>query len=290
MSVHDRQQEKDSSESSSRNALPKPHANRKMTIHSFCDPHQKFPLVCVSLYDYKSAVICDPFVDMILVGDSLGMLVYGDDDTLNVTLGQMIAHGKAVVKGAKTALVVVDMPFGTYETSPEKAFKNASRVLRETGCDAVKLECSEVTLDTVSYLTKRGIPVMGHMGLCPQRLKTVGEYHVVPHANEDGEEMIYLARALVDAGVFSIVVEAVRHRVADRIVDSISVPVIGIGASENCRGQILVLHDLLGMSADVPCFVKTYSDVAAHMVKAVQMYSEDVRSGQFPSKQNVYGG
>lgn len=247
------------------------------------------PIVCLTAYTAPMAQLLDPHADLLLVGDSLGMVLYGLPSTVPVTLDMMIAHGAAVARGASKALVVVDMPFGSYEESPQQAYRNAVRVLRETGASAVKLEGGRVMAETIAFLTSRGIPVMGHIGLLPQSVNASGGYAALGTADTSGWDAIVAdAVAVADAGAFLIVVEAVSEPLAVRITESIKVPTIGIGASAACDGQVLVIDDMLGMSSRTPKFVKRYAELGVAIGEAAGRYADDVRSRQFPSEQYTY--
>ncbi|MCB1500328.1 MAG: 3-methyl-2-oxobutanoate hydroxymethyltransferase [Bauldia sp.] len=246
------------------------------------------PIVALTSYHAHTAHLLDEIVDFILVGDSLGMVMHGLETTLPVTLDMMILQGKAVMRGAQRALVVVDMPFGSYEESPEQAFRSAVRVMKETGCGAVKVEGGRRMAETIRFLVERGIPVMGHIGLTPQAFNTIGGFKVQgrdPHAAEsikaDGE-------AVAEAGAFAIVVEAVVEPLAREITAMLPVPTIGIGASPACDGQILVLEDMLGLSARVPKFVRRFGNLAEGIREAVEAYAAAVRDRSFPAEENVY--
>lgn len=246
------------------------------------------PLVCLTAYDAPTAALLDPLVDVILVGDSVGMVVHGLPSTVGVTLDMMILHGQAVMRGSRIALVVVDMPFGSYEESPQQAFRNASRIMAETGCQAVKIESGAYAADTVAFLVERGIPVMAHVGLRPQAVNVQGGFAARGRTRADQDDIIEAARAVDQAGAFSIVVEGVQEDLARRITESVSAPTIGIGASVACDGQILVTNDMLGQFERVPKFVKRYGEIAATINGAVTRYAEDVRARQFPGKDHIY--
>lgn len=247
------------------------------------------PIVCLTAYTAPMAQLLDPHADLLLVGDSLGMVLYGLPSTVPVTLDMMIAHGAAVARGASKALVVVDMPFGSYEECPQQAYRNAVRVLRETGASAVKLEGGRVMADTIAFLTSRGIPVMGHIGLLPQSVNASGGYAALGTTDTSGWDAIVAdAVAVADAGAFLIVVEAVSEPLAVRITESIKVPTIGIGASAACDGQVLVIDDMLGMSSRTPKFVKRYAELGVAIGEAAGRYADEVRSRQFPSEQYTY--
>ncbi|MHA1559878.1 MAG: 3-methyl-2-oxobutanoate hydroxymethyltransferase [Alphaproteobacteria bacterium] len=246
------------------------------------------PIVALTAYHAHTAAILDRFVDFILVGDSLGMVMHGLKTTIPVTLDMMILQGSAVMRGASRALVVVDLPFGSYEESPAVAFRSAARVLKETGCGAVKLEGGERLAETIRFLVDRGVPVMAHIGLMPQSVNTMGGYKVQGRDDDRAEEIIRDAKAVANAGAFAVVVEGVVEPLAKKITTSIPIPTIGIGASSDCDGQILVLEDMLGLSPEIPKFVKRYGQLADHIGSAVQAYAEDVRARRFPDKDHVY--
>ena len=247
------------------------------------------PLVCLTAYTSLTAQLLDDHTDLLLVGDSLGMVLYGLDDTLGVTLDMMIAHGKAVMRRSNRACVIVDMPFGSYQESPEAAFKNAARVMKEVGCAGVKLEGGIEMAKTISFLTKRGIPVLAHVGLLPQSVNTAGGFR--SHGQEDEEASRILADAVdvTNAGAFAIVIEGTVEPLARKISETIHIPTIGIGASPACDGQILVTEDLVGLFSDfTPKFVKRYADLGKQIADAAKSYSEDVRSGNFPGPEHCF--
>jgi 3-methyl-2-oxobutanoate hydroxymethyltransferase len=246
------------------------------------------PIIALTSYHAHTAAIADKYCDFLLVGDSLGMVMHGFETTVPVTLEMMIVHGRAVVRGAKRALVVVDMPFGSYEESPSVAFRNASRVLKETDCGAVKLEGGRRMAETTRYLVDRGIPVMGHIGLTPQSINVIGGFKTQGRTHEEWTAIEEDARALAESGAFAMVVEAVPAPLAARITDAIDVPTIGIGASSNCDGQILVMEDMLGLSPRVPKFVKKFGAVATAIEDAIKAYADDVRDRRFPAEEHSY--
>ena len=246
------------------------------------------PVVCLTAYDAPTAAILDDYCDLILVGDSVGMVVHGLTTTVGVTLDMMILHGQAVMRGANKALVVVDLPFGSYEDSPETAFKSASRVMMETGCQAVKIESGSYAAETVSYLVERGIPVMSHVGLRPQSMNVLGGFRARGRRKVVEDEIINNAIAADKAGSFAVVVEGVSAEIADKVTQAISVPTIGIGASPGCDGQILVTPDMLGQFDRVPKFVKKYGDMKGLIENAVQAYATEVKERSFPSEANTY--
>ena len=246
------------------------------------------PVVMLTCYHAHTAKLLDSHVDMMLVGDTLGMVIHGMETTLGVTLEMMILHGQAVMRGAKRALVVVDMPFGTYEESPEIAFRNASRVMKETGCQAVKLEGGSRMAETIAYLTKRGIPVVGHIGMTPQSVQVFGGFKTQGRSESDWPAIEADAKAVAEAGAFAVVLEAMAEPLAARITAQISIPTIGIGASPACDGQILVMEDMLGLNPNPPKFVREYAQLGPAIEAAVRSYAEDVRARAFPGAENVY--
>jgi 3-methyl-2-oxobutanoate hydroxymethyltransferase len=261
---------------------------KRITVPEIMARKGREPIVCLTSYHAHTARLIDPYVDLLLVGDSLGMVMYGMETTLGVTLDMMIAHGAAVVRGAEKALIVVDLPFGTYEESPSQAFHNAARTLKETGCQAVKLEGGVRMAETVKYLTERGIPVMGHIGLTPQNVNVMGGYKTQGREQQQWPELEADAKALAEAGAFAIVLEGMAAELADRISAQIKVPTIGIGASAGCDGQILVTEDMLGLSPTVPKFVKEFATLGAQIAGAAEAYANDVRSRKFPEEQHTY--
>ena len=250
--------------------------------------NKKTPLVCLTAYTYPIAKILDEYCDIILVGDSLGMTIYGHENTLSVTTEMMINHGKAVTRATKKAFTVVDLPFGSYEKSPEEALKNAQKILKETGCDAVKLESGPEMISTVKFLTENKIPVMGHVGLMPQHVKKYGGYKYQGRDDKSAEEILQTAIAVEKAGAFALVIEGVPAKLAEKITKAVNIPTIGIGASEKCDGQILVIDDLLGLNTEFkPKFVKNYSNLAKEISTAVKKYSAEVTNRKFPSKSHI---
>ncbi|HUU24131.1 MAG TPA: 3-methyl-2-oxobutanoate hydroxymethyltransferase [Methyloceanibacter sp.] len=246
------------------------------------------PIVALTAYHAHTARIIDPHVDVLLVGDSLGMVMHGYETTVPVPLDLMIMHAQAVVRGSSQALVVVDMPFGSYEESPAIAFRNAARVLKETGCGAIKLEGGVHMAATIEYLTSRGIPVMSHIGLTPQAVNQIGSFKPQGRHRSEWAKFEEDAKAVAEAGAFAVVLEALAELLAARITKQISIPTIGIGASAECDGQILVLEDMLGLSPRVPKFVKEYAQLGGAIEGAVKAYSAEVRSRAFPSDAYTY--
>ena len=246
-------------------------------------------LACLTAYTAPVARLLDPLVDLLLVGDSLAMVVYGFDSTLPVTLEMMIAHGAAVVRATSHAAIVVDLPFGSYQTSPEDAFRAAARVMAETGCMAVKLEGGEEMAETVAFLVKRGIPVMGHVGLTPQAVNELGGYRSRGHETAEHRKILADGVAIADAGAFSLVIEGVNEGLARELTQTVAVPTIGIGASPACDGQILVTDDMLGLFAEfTPKFVKRYRDLGDDIRAAAREYADEVRAGRFPAPEHTY--
>jgi 3-methyl-2-oxobutanoate hydroxymethyltransferase len=246
------------------------------------------PIVALTAYHAHTARIIDPHVDLLLVGDSLGMVMHGYETTVPVPLDLMIMHAQAVVRGSKHALVVVDMPFGSYEESPSIAFRNAARIMKETGAGAVKLEGGVHMAETIEYLTSRGIPVMSHIGLTPQAVNQIGSFQPQGRHRSEWGPFEEDAKAVAEAGAFAVVLEALAELLAARITKQISIPTIGIGASAECDGQILVLEDMLGLSPRVPKFVKEYAQLGGAIEGAVQAYSAEVRARDFPSDAHTY--
>lgn len=263
---------------------------KPVTVAAIRNAKGKDPLVCLTAYSFPVAQALNDACDLLLVGDSLGMVVYGLESTIPVTLDMMIAHGAAVARGASHALVVVDLPFGSYQESPAQAFRSASRILAETGCDAVKLEGGAVMAETINFLTQRGVPVLAHIGLQPQSVNALGGYAARGKQAAEAEAIVADARAVSDAGAFAIVVEGVVAPLAARITSTVRVPTIGIGASAECDGQILVTDDMMGMTfGHVPKFVRRYADVGATVKAAAEAYAEDVRARRFPAEEHLYG-
>jgi len=246
------------------------------------------PIVALTSYHAHTARLVDRHCDIILVGDSLGMVMHGLETTLPVTLDMMILQGRAVMRGSQHALVVVDMPFGSYEASKEQAFMSAARVLKETGCGAIKVEGGRRMAETIAFLVERGVPVMAHVGLTPQAINSLGGFRAQGRDPADWGPFEEDARAVAAAGAFSVVLEAMAEPLAARLTREIAIPTIGIGASAACDGQILVLEDMLGLSARVPKFVKRYTDLGPSIDKAVADYAREVRSRAFPTAEHVY--
>ena len=246
------------------------------------------PIVCLTCYHAHTARLLDDYVDLMLVGDSLGMVMHGMETTLGVTLDMMILHGKAVMRGSRRAMVAIDMPFGSYEESPQVAFRNAARVIQETGCGAIKLEGGVRMAETIRYLSVRGIPVMGHVGLTPQMIQVLGGFKTQGRTESEWPAIEADAQAVAEAGAFAVVLEGMAEPLAAKITHSIAIPTIGIGASAECDGQILVLEDMLGLNPRPPKFVRQYANMASDIGTAVKSYAADVRARRFPGEDNVY--
>ena len=246
------------------------------------------PIVCLTSYHAHTAAVVDKHCDVILVGDSLGMVMHGFESTVPVTLDMMILQGHAVMRGSKRALVVIDMPFGSYEASKEQAFMSAARVLKETGCGAIKLEGGKRMAETIAFLVERGVPVMAHVGLTPQSINTLGSFRAQGREEADWGRIEADTIAVAQAGAFSVVIEAVAEPLARKLTAAVPIPTIGIGASAACDGQVLVLEDMLGLSPRVPKFVKRYGDLGPGIDRAVADYAAEVRSRAFPGPEHVY--
>ena len=248
------------------------------------------PIVSLTAYTTPIARLLDPHCDLLLVGDSVGMVLYGMDSTLAVTLDMMIAHGQAVMRGVEHACVTVDLPFGAYQESKEQAFRSAVRIMQETGCDGVKLEGGEEMAETVYFLVRRGIPVFGHVGLMPQQVNTVGGFRSLGRDDAEANRIRKDAQAIADAGAFALVIEGTVEPLAREITQTLSIPTIGIGASPACDGQILVSDDMLGLFEDfTPRFVKRFATLAPQISDAAQAYANEVRARSFPGPDHVFG-
>jgi 3-methyl-2-oxobutanoate hydroxymethyltransferase len=261
---------------------------KRVTVPEIMAHKNAKPVVCLTCYHAHTARLLDSHVDLMLVGDSVGNVMHGLENSLGVTLDMMIMHGKAVMRGAQRALVVVDMPFGSYEESPQVAFRNAARVMQETGCQAIKLEGGTRMAETVHYLTQRGIPVMAHIGLTPQRVQIFGGFKTQGRTEAEWPAIEADAQAVAEAGAFSVVLEGMAEPLAAKITREIAIPTIGIGASPQCDGQILVMEDMLGLNPNPPKFVRQYASMGADIEAAVKAYAADVRARTFPGKENVY--
>jgi 3-methyl-2-oxobutanoate hydroxymethyltransferase len=246
-------------------------------------------IVMLTSYHAHTAALVDRHCDVILVGDSLGNVMHGFETTVPVTLDMMILQGCAVMRGSQQALVVVDMPFGSYEASKEQAFHSAARVLKETHCGAIKLEGGARMAETVAFLVERGVPVMGHIGLMPQSINTLGSFRAQGREEGSWEPIENDAKAISDAGAFSVVIEAVAEPLARKITETIAIPTIGIGASAACDGQVLVLEDMLGLSPRTPKFVRRYGELGPMIEAAIEGFAKDVRLRTFPGPEHVFG-
>lgn len=264
------------------------HAPR-LSVPAFRARKRQEPLVMLTAYTARMAELLDPHCDALLVGDSLAQTIYGLPSTVPVTLDMMIAHGAAVVRGSRRALIVVDMPFGSYEESPEQAFRSAARIMKETGAGAVKLEGGQSMAPTVAYLSARGIPVMGHVGLTPQAVNILGGYGARGRGEAEYARIAADAAAVADAGAFALVIEGVVEPLAASITEAVACPTIGIGASARCDGQVLVVDDMLGMFERTARFVKRYDDLAGRIQQAAQSYAGEVRARTFPESAHLYG-
>jgi 3-methyl-2-oxobutanoate hydroxymethyltransferase len=266
------------------------HPGSRITIPDLLNRKGGEPIAVLTAYTAPVARLLDPHVDILLVGDSLGMVIYGLPSTLQVTLDMMIAHGRAVVSASSHAAIVVDMPFGSYQPSPADAFKSAARIMAETGCDAVKLEGGVEMAETVAFLTGRGIPVMGHVGLLPQSVNTMGGYRSRGRDSEEARRIVEGAAAIAAAGAFSIVIEGTVEPVARAVTEAVKIPTIGIGASAACDGQVLVIDDVIGLAGDFrPRLARRYLDIGPMIAEAARLYAADVRGRRFPGPENVYG-
>ena len=279
-------------DTSTSRATPTPVPGKRMTVPSIrarkLDGKSEQPIVILTAYTMRMAQLLDPHCDMLLVGDSLGQVIYGLPTTIPVSLEMMCAHGAAVVRGSWHALVAVDMPFGSYEPSPAQAFESAARIMKESGCAAVKLEGGAAMAETIAFLTQRGIPVIGHVGLTPQAVNVLGGYGARGRREEEAAKILADARAVAQAGAFAIVVEGVLEVIATQVARDVSIPVIGIGASAQCDGQVLVTEDMLGLFERTPRFVKRYDDLATRVGDAAAAYAGEVRARAFPTADQTY--
>ncbi|MGB5076552.1 MAG: 3-methyl-2-oxobutanoate hydroxymethyltransferase [Sphingorhabdus sp.] len=275
-------------DTSTSRANPTPSPMKRLTVPRIRQRKGAEPLVMLTAYTVRMAQLLDPHCDMLLVGDSLGQVIYGLPHTVAVTMEMMAAHGAAVVRGSYHAAVIVDMPFGSYEASAEQAFVNASRLLKETGAAAVKMEGGKVLAPTVEFLTSRGIPVMAHVGLTPQAVNILGGYGVRGKSAEEAKSIVEDAVAMSDAGAFAMVIEGVLEPIAIEITNKIACPTIGIGASAQCDGQVLVTEDMLGLFERTPKFVKRFGAMQGMVEESVRQYAEQVRNRQFPGPEQLY--
>ena len=277
-------------DTSTSRANPTPQPMKRLTVPRIRQRKGGEPIVMLTAYTVRMAQLLDPHCDMLLVGDSLAQVIYGLPHTVGVTMDMMALHGAAVVRGSYHAAVIVDMPFGSYEGSPQQAFDNAARLLKETGAAAVKVEGGKVLAPTIEFLTQRGIPVMGHVGLTPQAVNILGGYGVRGKSEAEARSIVEDAVAVAQAGAFSIVIEGVLESIAIEITNKVACPTIGIGASAQCDGQVLVTDDMLGMFERVPKFVKRYGTLSGAVTDAVKDYADEVRSRSFPTGDQIYEG
>jgi len=279
-------------DTSTSRANPTPKPMRRLTVPRIRarkkDGVTEEPLVMLTAYTARQAQLLDSHCDLLLVGDSLGQVIYGLPSTIPVTLRMMADHAAAVVRGSYHSVVVVDMPFGSYESSPEQAFESASFLLKESGAAAVKLEGGEAMAETIAFLNQRGIPVMGHVGLTPQAVNVLGGYAARGRSDAEADKIVSDAVSLDKAGAFAIVIEGVVEPIAIEATKAVTCPTIGIGASAQCDGQVLVTEDMLGMFERVPRFVKRYEDIAGIIEKTVAAYAEEVRDRSFPGEEQTY--
>jgi 3-methyl-2-oxobutanoate hydroxymethyltransferase len=275
-------------DTSTSRAHPTPAPMRRLTVPAVRERKGKEPLVMLTAYTVRMAQLLDPHCDMLLVGDSLGQVIYGLPSTVPVSLEMMCAHGAAVVRGSYHSLVIVDMPFGSYEASPAAAFDSAARILKETGASAVKLEGGEAMAETVAFLSARGIPVMAHVGLTPQAVNALGGYGARGRSEAEKDKILRDARAVAAAGCFALVIEGVVEPIAIEITRAVPCPTIGIGASAQCDGQVLVAEDMLGLFERTPRFVKRFGAMADEISAAAASYAADVRSRAFPTPDQTY--
>ena len=261
---------------------------KKITVPYITALKHKQKIVMLTAYSARMAELMDNYVDIILVGDSLGMTLHGMDNTLGVTMDMMICAGQSVNRGRKNALLVVDMPFSTYESCPHKAYDNAAYIMQKTGCEAIKIEGGMNMSDTISFLTQRNIPVMGHVGLLPQSVHHYGGYGVRGRDDAAKEILLKDIKSVADAGAFSIVIEGTDADLSAEMTESVTVPTIGIGASQSCDGQVLVSDDMLGITHRTAKFVKHYDDLQNNIKNAFALYADDVRNGRFPDENYIY--
>jgi 3-methyl-2-oxobutanoate hydroxymethyltransferase len=275
-------------DTSTSRANPVPSPMKRLTVPKLKAMKGGDPIVMLTAYTARMAQLLDPHCEILLVGDSLGQVIYGLPSTVPVTLEMMCAHGAAVVRGSWHSVVAVDMPFGSYEASPEQAFLSASRILKETGAAAVKLEGGEAMAETVAFLSRRGIPVVGHVGLTPQAVNALGGYGARGRSEAEAAKILADARAIAEAGCFLLVVEGVMEELAAELTRSVACPTIGIGASPSCDGQVLVTEDMLGLFERTPRFVKRYDDLSARIEAAASTFAAEVRGRIFPAEEQLY--
>lgn len=268
--------------------MSKPAVIRRITVPKIKCQKGKAPIVCLTAYTAPMARLIDKHVDLILVGDSAANVIHGFDTTIGITLEHMIMHGQAVMRGSERAMVVIDMPFGSYEESPETAYRNASRLMQETGCSAVKIEGGALMEKTIEFLANRGIPVLAHIGLTPQSIQTTGGYKTTGRKMSEWAHIEEDARAVEEAGAFAVVLEGMAEPLAAKLTHHLVIPTIGIGASATCDGQILVIDDMLGLTSRVPSFVKKYAELSSDVSSAIEAYAADVRARKFPSPEHTY--
>jgi len=265
------------------------YAKKRITTTSITAMKGVQPIVSLTAYTTPIARLLDPHCDLLLVGDSVGMVLYGMDTTVGVTMEMMIAHGHAVMRGAQNSCVIVDLPFGSYQASKEQAFENATRIMKETGCDGVKLEGGEEMAETVNFLTKRGIPVFGHVGLMPQLVNSLGGFRSLGRTDQEANKIRRDASAIAAAGAFAVVIEGTIEPLAREVSQSLSIPTVGIGASAACDGQVLVSDDMLALFSDFrPRFVKQYANLAPIVAQAAEAYAREVKAGIFPGPEHTF--
>lgn len=271
-------------------ANPTPAPMKRLTVPAIRARKEKGgdPLVMLTAYTVRNAQLFDPHCDMLLVGDSLGQVIYGLPSTVPVTLEMMAAHGAAVVRGSYHAVVLIDMPFGSYEASPEKAFESAAFLLKQSGAAGVKLEGGVAMAPTVRFLSERGIPVMGHVGLTPQAVNTLGGYGARGRTAAEAEKIVADGVAIAEAGAFALVIEGVVEPIAIALTRKVACPTIGIGASAQCDGQVLVAEDMLGLFERTARFVKKYDDLGGRISAAAATYAAEVRARTFPGAEQIY--
>jgi 3-methyl-2-oxobutanoate hydroxymethyltransferase len=275
-------------DSSTSRANPQPAPGKRLTVPALRARKGGEPIVALTAYTMRTAQLLDPHCDLLLVGDSLGQVIYGLPSTVPVTLDMMCNHGAAVVRGSWHALVAVDMPFGSYEESPDQAFRNAARIMKETGAAAVKLEGGEAMAETVAFLSQRGIPVIGHVGLTPQAVNALGGYRARGRDDAEAAKILADSRAVADAGCFLLVLEGVMEEIAVEATKTVACPTIGIGASAQCDGQILVTEDMLGLFERTPRFVRKFGDLAGEISQAAEAYAAEVKARSFPGEDQIY--
>lgn len=261
---------------------------KRISVTDILQKKHRDKIICLTAYSFPVAKILDDFCDIILVGDSLGMTIYGFEDTVDVTLDMMINHGKAVVKATKKSLILVDLPYGSYENSAKQALKSAQEVIAKTGCDAVKIEVTKDLVETVKFLVDNKINVVGHVGLLPQSVRKIGGYRYQGKDENSAQEILEISKKIDEAGAFALVIEAVPAVLANKISQNIKIPTIGIGASPKCDGQVLVIDDLVGLNQEFkPRFVKNYGNLAENIKSAVAEFCAEVKSEKFPAPKNL---